>query len=188
MSIAIESNEVQLQKLRERLRLMSDEELIKFGKMVRGLSGRRNWKRRVRSGGEDTRKRSDICARSKLEEGGFPGFIFRGRLVLEAYARYVRLSIAAPEVLLLPRAAPYQREALLRDSRSLWEDSRSLWEDSRSLWEDSRSLREDSRSLREDSRSLWEDSRSLCERERSVVRPMFAESGSKNRLSQASQR
>ena len=26
-----------MQKLRERLRLMSDEELVKFGKMVRGL-------------------------------------------------------------------------------------------------------------------------------------------------------
>jgi hypothetical protein len=33
-----ESEEVQLQKLRERLRLMSDEELVKFGKTVRGLS------------------------------------------------------------------------------------------------------------------------------------------------------
>ena len=38
MSIAFESSEVQLQKLRERLRLMSDEELVKFGKMVHGLS------------------------------------------------------------------------------------------------------------------------------------------------------
>jgi hypothetical protein len=38
MSIAFESSEVQLQKLRDRLRLMSDEELVKFGKMVRGLS------------------------------------------------------------------------------------------------------------------------------------------------------
>jgi hypothetical protein len=36
--IAFESEEVQLQKLRERLRLMSDEELVKFGKMVRGLA------------------------------------------------------------------------------------------------------------------------------------------------------
>jgi hypothetical protein len=35
-----ESSEVQLQKLRERLRLMSDEELVRFGKMVRGLSER----------------------------------------------------------------------------------------------------------------------------------------------------
>jgi hypothetical protein len=35
MSIAFESTEVQLQKLRERLRLMSDAELIKFGKQVR---------------------------------------------------------------------------------------------------------------------------------------------------------
>jgi len=38
MSIAFESSEVQLQKLRESLRLMSDEELVKFGKMVRELS------------------------------------------------------------------------------------------------------------------------------------------------------
>jgi hypothetical protein len=41
MSIAFESQEVQLQKLRERLRQMTDEELIKFGKMVRGLSAPR---------------------------------------------------------------------------------------------------------------------------------------------------
>ena len=56
--------------------------------------------------------------------------------------------------------ALYQREALLRDTRS----------------------------LRENSRSLRKDLRSLCERERSVVIPAFAESGSKNRLSQARQR
>jgi hypothetical protein len=36
--IAFESDEVQLLKLRERLRTMSDEELIRFGKQVRGLS------------------------------------------------------------------------------------------------------------------------------------------------------
>jgi len=35
--IAFESGEVELQKLRGRLRLMSDEELVKFGKMVRVL-------------------------------------------------------------------------------------------------------------------------------------------------------
>jgi hypothetical protein len=38
MSIAFESDEVQLQKLRERLRTMTDDELIKFGKQVRALS------------------------------------------------------------------------------------------------------------------------------------------------------
>jgi hypothetical protein len=38
MSIAFESEEIQLQKLPERLRQMSDEQLIKFGKIVRGLS------------------------------------------------------------------------------------------------------------------------------------------------------
>jgi hypothetical protein len=36
--IAFESSEVQLQKLRERLRLMSDEDLIRFGKQVHALS------------------------------------------------------------------------------------------------------------------------------------------------------
>ena len=37
-SIAFENDEVQLAKLRDRLRNMSDEELIRFGKMVRGMS------------------------------------------------------------------------------------------------------------------------------------------------------
>src|SRR5215470_17412508 len=69
MSIAFESSEVELQKLRERLRLMSDEELVKFGKQVRSLSepksaslptrGRRNCRKRVPSGGAGIRKRSD---------------------------------------------------------------------------------------------------------------------------------
>ena len=40
-SIAFESQEVTLQKLRERLRLMTDEELIKFGKQVRSLGAPR---------------------------------------------------------------------------------------------------------------------------------------------------
>ena len=39
MSIAFKSDESQLQKLRERLRQMADDELIKFGKDVRKLSG-----------------------------------------------------------------------------------------------------------------------------------------------------
>ena len=40
-SIAFESAEVELAKLRERLRNMSDNALIRFGKMVRGLSAPR---------------------------------------------------------------------------------------------------------------------------------------------------
>ena len=40
-SIAFKSAEVELEQLRERLRQMSDEELIKFGKTVRRLSGPR---------------------------------------------------------------------------------------------------------------------------------------------------
>ena len=54
--IGFESDEAILQKLRERLRRMTDEELIKFGKDVRRLAenpfqrqleeARREWKRR----------------------------------------------------------------------------------------------------------------------------------------------
>jgi hypothetical protein len=101
-----------------------------------------------------------ICARRKPEEGGFPGRAFEEGLRLSIRS-VVRLSNVVSECL-LPQSifALYQREARLRDSRA----------------------------LRQDSRSLREDSPSLCERERSVVSPMFAESGSKNRLSQASQR
>ena len=38
MSIGFESEEVSMRKLRERLRQMSDEELTRFGKLVRELS------------------------------------------------------------------------------------------------------------------------------------------------------
>jgi hypothetical protein len=63
MSIAFESDEVQLVKLRERLRQMSDEELIKFGKQVRGLSvprvmvGRDPWKAQLHAAREEWRSR-----------------------------------------------------------------------------------------------------------------------------------
>jgi len=56
MSISFESEEIILKKLRERLRRMTDEELIKFGKDVRRLAenpfqrqleeARADWKRR----------------------------------------------------------------------------------------------------------------------------------------------
>jgi hypothetical protein len=56
MSIAFDSDEIVLSKLRERLRKMSDDELIRFGKEVRRLAenpfqrqleeARREWKRR----------------------------------------------------------------------------------------------------------------------------------------------
>jgi hypothetical protein len=56
MSISFESEEIILKKLRERLRRMTDEELIKFGKDVRRLAenpfqkqleiAREEWKRR----------------------------------------------------------------------------------------------------------------------------------------------
>jgi hypothetical protein len=38
MSIGFDSEEIILEKLRERLRRMTDKELIEFGKTVRGLS------------------------------------------------------------------------------------------------------------------------------------------------------
>jgi hypothetical protein len=56
MSISFESEEIILKKLQERLRRMTDEELIKFGKDVRRLAenpfqkqleeARAEWKRR----------------------------------------------------------------------------------------------------------------------------------------------
>jgi hypothetical protein len=61
--IAFESAEVQLQKLRERLRQMSDKELIKFGKTVRGLSAPRvgvtpdQWKVQLQLAREEWRRR-----------------------------------------------------------------------------------------------------------------------------------
>ena len=59
MSISFQSEEIVLNKLRERLRRMTDEELIKFGKEVRKLAenpfqkqleeARAEWKRRRES-------------------------------------------------------------------------------------------------------------------------------------------
>ena len=63
MSIAFESDEVQLQKLRVRLRLMSDEELVRFGKTVRGLSEPRvgvtpdPWKEQLQEARAEWRRR-----------------------------------------------------------------------------------------------------------------------------------
>jgi len=63
MSVAFQSEEVQLQKLRERLRLMSDSELIKFGKLVRGLSEPRvgvtpdPWKAQLKEARAEWRRR-----------------------------------------------------------------------------------------------------------------------------------
>jgi hypothetical protein len=59
MAISFQSDEDVLRNLRERLRRMSDEELIKFGKEVRWLAenpfqrqleeARREWKRRKKT-------------------------------------------------------------------------------------------------------------------------------------------
>ena len=63
MSVAFQSEEVQLQKLRERLRLISDSELIKFGKLVRGLSEPRvgvtpdPWKAQLKEARAEWRRR-----------------------------------------------------------------------------------------------------------------------------------
>jgi len=62
-SIAFQSEEVSLQKLRERLRTMTDEELIKFGKQVRALSAPRigvthdPWPAQLRTAREEWRRR-----------------------------------------------------------------------------------------------------------------------------------
>jgi hypothetical protein len=40
MSVGFDSDEIVLKKLRERLRRMTDEELIRFGKEVRGACGK----------------------------------------------------------------------------------------------------------------------------------------------------
>ena len=70
MAISFQSDEEVLEKLRERLRKMTDEELTRFGKEVRRLAenpfqrqleeARREWKRRKnkRGNGEAT---SDSC-------------------------------------------------------------------------------------------------------------------------------
>jgi hypothetical protein len=63
MSIAFESSEVELKKLRENLRLMSDEELIKFGMQVRSLSEPRTsvtpdpWKAQLEEARAERRRR-----------------------------------------------------------------------------------------------------------------------------------
>ena len=60
-SIAFQSDETHLENLRERLRLMSDEELIKFGKQVRALSAPRvlndPWPAQLRMAREEWRRR-----------------------------------------------------------------------------------------------------------------------------------
>ena len=61
--IAFQSDETHLEKLRERLRLMSDEELIKFGKQVRALSAPRvgvahdPWPAQLKEAREEWRRR-----------------------------------------------------------------------------------------------------------------------------------
>jgi hypothetical protein len=74
MCIAFESDEVQLQRLRERLRQLSDDELIKFGKMVRGLSEPRvsitpdPWKDQLNEARAEWRRRHTVVE-SRREEG-----------------------------------------------------------------------------------------------------------------------
>ena len=85
----------------------------------------------MQSGGAGIQRRSDNCscalAKGEPEEGGFPGRAFEEGLRVSIRS-VVRLSTVASECL-LPQSifALYQREALLRDSRSLREDSRSLF-------------------------------------------------------------
>jgi hypothetical protein len=67
MAISFQSDEEVLRKLRDRLRKMTDEELIRFGKEVRRLAenpfqrhlgeARREWKRRKKSTSVDCPER-----------------------------------------------------------------------------------------------------------------------------------
>ena len=55
MSIGLDSEEIVFEKLRERVRRITDKELIESGKNVRRLTEnpfQRNWIRRERSGSE----------------------------------------------------------------------------------------------------------------------------------------
>jgi hypothetical protein len=78
MEISQSSDEPE--QLRTRLRKMTDAQLMSFGKAARSLCRHRDYpetfKRqlaeRVRSGGAGIQRRSDMCARRKPEEGGFP--------------------------------------------------------------------------------------------------------------------
>lgn len=63
MAVGFESEEVGLRKLRERLRAMSDEELIGFGKYARNLCGIRvrglpdPWKLKLEEARQEWRRR-----------------------------------------------------------------------------------------------------------------------------------
>ena len=58
MSIGFDSDEIILKKLRERLRRMSDEELIKFGKDVRRLAENPFQRQLEEATAEEAEKRS----------------------------------------------------------------------------------------------------------------------------------
>ncbi len=56
MSISLESEEIVLEKLRERLRRMTDEELIRFGKDVRRLA-ENPFQRQLEEAGKEWKRR-----------------------------------------------------------------------------------------------------------------------------------
>jgi len=66
--VAFESNEVTLQRLRERLRTMTDQELLAFGKMVRSLTEPRvsvtpgPWKAQLQKAWAEWRRRHPRAA------------------------------------------------------------------------------------------------------------------------------
>jgi hypothetical protein len=60
MSIGFDSDEIILKKLRERLRRMSDEELIEFGKDVRRLAENPFQRQLEEARAEEVEKRSGI--------------------------------------------------------------------------------------------------------------------------------
>jgi hypothetical protein len=68
MAISFQSDEEVLRKLRERLRKMSDEELIKFGKEVRGLAENPFQRQLEEARAEWRRRRKHSC--STIPNGG----------------------------------------------------------------------------------------------------------------------
>ena len=76
MSISFQSEEIVLNKLRERLRRMTDEELIKFGRKYVSLPKipfRSNWKKRERNGREGGNQNDTFHLAVRRAEGVISG-------------------------------------------------------------------------------------------------------------------
>ena len=94
-SIAFQSTEVESGKLRERLCGMTDDELIAFGKMVRGLSAPRvavslyPWKVQLAEALAEWRRRHPRRCRDRLR-----CLYIRGRYIVLQFGHWKRLPIS----------------------------------------------------------------------------------------------